>query len=686
MNVNELLSSQNTLDLPAYEKEQRRRILSSIIIITLVAAAIFGFINIFFYVSNDPAIIFFLVSILCLPTLWLCRREHFTLSGILISILVFYMAHYNLVDGAGIRDPGVVAYPIIILVGGLLFGKRSIPIFTVMGIVSLIIVVWLDETLVADLDRLIIISVLLMVGSVATRAVLQKTENDINQLKDSEENLRQALDQSREHSRRINGIIETVPEGVLLLDEEYQIRLANKTAKKFLDVLSPHHNKGNRLRQLGNIPIETFINEARDGWQELAVEDPQKIFEAAVCSVQKATVPSQNWVLVIRDVTLERNQQELIREQDRLATVGQLASGIAHDFRNILSIISTYSQIVQKRPQISKRNEYLNVIQDQIKDAVRLIEQILDFGRRTIMQRQALDVAMLIEDVIIMLKRTLPSSIVIEFIHESGNDVVNADKSRLQQVLLNLALNARDAMPGGGALIFQLRNSDPPHGLAANSALAQRDWLTIQVSDTGDGIHPNDLPHIFEPFYTTKEAGKGTGLGLAQVYGIVKQHKGEITVESQVNKGATFTLFLPTVSVKPEVSAVMGNIDQTIGRTIQVLLVEDNPLTRESTEEMLDMLGCQVITAENGLKAIELFRDNRNLIDLVISDIVMPGMGGVELYRELQYIAPEIKFLVITGYPLNHQSRQLLEQGLIDWIQKPFLAEDLSQKITRMII
>jgi signal transduction histidine kinase len=534
------------IDISTYEKKQRQNTLNIILVIIIIGSLIFGVVNYFFYQAKETAYVFFATMILCLPTIWLNQRGFYWLTGLIASFLVFFSAHFNLVDGAGIRDPGVVAYPIIILIGGLLFGKKAIPLFTIVGIASLATVVGLDSGFSADEDRLLIISILLIAGAGATRTVLGNTNNNIKRLKESEENLRQALEQSRKHVQRINGIIETVPEGVLLLNSKHQIILANQNAHHYLATLAPDYQQGSALKQVGSFPVDDLIRSASDGWQEIVVQESEQIFEAAVRSVHKVPPPYKNWVLVLRDATLERKQQESLQEQVRLAMVGQLASGIAHDFRNILSVISTYSQIAQKRSETDKLKEYHVVIQDQVKDAARLIDQILDYGRRTIMQREAVDAVTLIQDTVNLLKRTLPSNIAIKFIQEPGSYILIADKTRLQQVLMNLAVNARDAMPNGGVLQFIL-SAHKPAAIAWESEAKTADWLILQVIDTGEGIHPGTLSQIFEPFFTTKETGKGTGLGLAQVYGIVKQHEGEITVESEQGKGTTFYLYFPNI-------------------------------------------------------------------------------------------------------------------------------------------
>lgn len=691
MNTNEPSQPHNRIDLTTYEKNQHKRTLSTILIITLVASVTFGVLNLYFYNSLEPARIFFAVAILCLPAIWLNRRGYYSLAGVLTTVLVFFMAHHNLVDGAGIRDPGVVAYPLIILIGGMLFGKRAIPVFTITGIVSLMIVVWLDNSFTDDLDRLLIISVLILVGGAATRAVLGNIENNIGRLKESEEQLREALEQTRKHAQRINDIIETVPEGVLLLNGIHQVILVNTTAKEYLTLLAPGHLRNvsleeiGPLRQIGPFSVEDLIHNSQVGWQDIVIDEPERIFEVAVRPVQNVPTPYKNWVLILRDATLERKQQETLQERERLALVGQLASGIAHDFRNILSVISIYSQIVSKRPQANSQKDYTKVIQEQIRDAARLIEQILDFGRRTIMQRRAIDFAELVESVIQFLRRTLPSNITITFRQEPGSYTVHGDSGRLRQTLVNLAVNARDAMPDGGTLTFSLSRFDVSGQIQSDSDKAAQEWLRLSVSDSGEGIASEDRAHIFEPFFTTKDSGKGTGLGLAQVFGIVKQHEGEITVSSERGQGTRFDLYFPTISESPMPMSRHSPSKVKIMDEVTILFVEDNALARSSTEEMLAMLGCRVMTAENGQEALSMYRDRLESIDLVISDIVMPHMNGLELYEKLQVIAPQLKFLVLTGYPLNEQARTLLEQGYIEWVQKPYQAEELAAKIGSLV-
>lgn len=542
----------DTVETPAYSQNQRERTLTLLLVAIMLATTLFGVLNLFYYAESQAAIIFFLTAVLCLPALWLNRRGYQRAAGIIAVVTILIAAHFNLVDGAGIRDPGVVAYPIIIIIGGLLFGKRAVPLFTIMGIGSLITVVYAQASFDADSARLLIISTLILVAAGTTWAIMDNMDKHIARLKESEIELRQAYEQTQAQAQQVHQIIETVPEGVLLLDAKRRMMLANRSAQEILNILAPFHDQDTPLNQIGDTSLTAILDAVGNGgWQELKASGSDSIFEVTAHPVQNAPASYQDWVIVLRDVTLKRKQQDVLREQERLATVGQLASGIAHDFRNILTVISTYSQILLNKPDTPKRDKYLAVIQDQTQDAAQLIEQILDFGRRSVMERKVTDLVDLIEDLVSLLKRTMPSNIVIQFEHDPGSYHFNADKARLQQAFMNLAVNARDAMPDGGRLKFMVMAERPSTEVLSALKTEREAWLHLQVSDTGNGIEADDLPHIFEPFYTKKEAGKGTGLGLAQVYGIVKQHEGIITVESIVGQGTTFDLYFPAIIEEP---------------------------------------------------------------------------------------------------------------------------------------
>jgi CheY-like chemotaxis protein len=366
-------------------------------------------------------------------------------------------------------------------------------------------------------------------------------------------------------------------------------------------------------------------------------------------------------------------------KQERLAVVGQLAAGIAHDFNNILAAITLYAQLVMRASNLpANLHARMEVIVDQTSRATHLIQQILDFSRRTTITRNATALSLFLQQFVELLQHTLPETIQISLETESLvtgiDDVVDIDISRIQQVLLNLAFNARDAMPNGGELRILLSRimadsvSPPP----TSGSLTPGPWLRIDVSDTGTGIAPQDLPHLFEPFFTTKGVGAGSGLGLAQVWGIVKQHDGEIDITSEVGKGTTFSLYLSALSVAPPAPLATDTGEAPHGHGECVLVVEDNSVLAAALISTLQQLGYQVLEARNGEDAARLMAQEGNKVNLILSDLLMPLMSGEALIQSLRAQGWGQPVVVLSGHPLPESAfEQLLSQGQISWLPKP---------------
>jgi len=383
----------------------------------------------------------------------------------------------------------------------------------------------------------------------------------------------------------------------------------------------------------------------------------------------------------ITDITQSKRTEAKIQTQTRLATVGQLATGIAHDFNNIMAVIALYSGSLVRNPEHPKRSHYLATISEQAQHASNLIGQLLDFSRRSVIEPHPLELEPFVKEMVRLLQRTMPENMSVYF--EAGEDdyAVRADPTRIQQVLMNLAVNARDAMPRGGQLRIVLSRlsaaSDPRPALDLEGG----DWVTLSITDTGSGIPPDVLPHIFEPFFTTKQSDQGTGLGLSQVYGIVKQHGGEVFVDSVVGKGTEFTIYLPAL---PPDAASEPDQEEALERAQDleaILLVEDERAAREAIEETLATLGYHVLAASTGEEALALFDRHHEAINLVLSDTVMPQIGGVELYHMLHERRPDVRLMLMSGYPLEGKKRALLERDNVFWIQKPFTFAGLARAI-----
>ena len=333
--------------------------------------------------------------------------------------------------------------------------------------------------------------------------------------------------------------------------------------------------------------------------------------------------------MVIRETTQERAVREKVEEQDRLAAMGQLAAGIAHDFNNILTSIIGYSQLLSMRPDTpGPAKGHLQQIVSQGSRAAQLVRQILDFSRKTAVERQPLDLVLLLKEAVKLLERTIPESIQIVAEWSDNEYVVEANLTQLQQVITNLAVNAKDAMPNGGELRIKLSSLHlDPEERPPLPEMEPGDWAVWTVSDTGAGMPAEVLKHIYEPFFTTKQPGEGTGLGLAQVYGIVKQHKGTIEVESELGQGTTFRIYLPqTGQAKAPLQQEEAYIPTGDGETI--LVVEDESVVRQVVRSMLEDRGYRVITASNGQNALEVYESHCDEVQLVVTDLVMPEMGG----------------------------------------------------------
>ncbi len=543
---------------------------------------------------------------------------------------------------------------------------------------------------------------------------------DIGRRKRAEEERARLAAQVHEQARRVERILATVPAGVLLLDAGGRVLQANPMAEGDLAVLADAQ-VGDALSQLGGCPlVELLTPPPRGLWHE--VQAGRRTFEVIARPVEGGPEP-EHWVLVISDVTQERETRAQLQQQERLAAVGQLAAGIAHDFNNIMAAIILYAQMAARSRELSERErERMVVINEQARHATRLIEQILDFGRRAVLERRPLDLLPLVEAQIKLLKRTLPEHIEIDLAYGPDEYAVDADPTRMQQMLTNLAVNARDAMPQGGTLRIGLERiagrtdgrtdgrSDgrpvnvrdvrdghagpvehgrsprlpataPQDAAVSAAASAGGEWIRLTVSDTGAGIPADALPHIFEPFFTTKGPGEGSGLGLAQVHGIVGQHGGRIDVDSRLGEGTTFTIHLPALDVRPAAPSPPDVSAVTQGHGEVVLVVEDGDAVRAALVASLGQLNYQTLEAVNGEAALAVFEEEGERIALVVSDVVMPVMGGIALFHTLRQKGWQMPVILLTGHPMGKELDELRAQGLAAWLTKPPSIERLARAV-----
>jgi signal transduction histidine kinase/CheY-like chemotaxis protein len=381
-----------------------------------------------------------------------------------------------------------------------------------------------------------------------------------------------------------------------------------------------------------------------------------------------------------------RKKDDQLRQSQKLEAVGSLAGGIAHEFNNLLQAIGGYTRCAMEelRPEQQPYQDLENVIEAADRAAT-LTRQLLSFSRRETVERKRLDANQMVGDLSKMLRRLLGEQVQLKVL--LGKDVgpVLADAGSFQQVLLNLCLNARDAMPGGGEIVIRTEGMVVgPDFASLYTDLKPGRYVRLSVSDTGHGMSPEVRERIFEPFFTTKPIGKGTGLGLSMVYGIVLQHEGAIHVYSEPDHGTTFKIYLP-VLVEPEDEAADARSPERIGGHETILVAEDDPMVREITQRILQRSGYTVLAASDGEKALALFNAHREDIALVILDAIMPRLTGHEVYLRIKEKYPETRVIFCSGYDPETAQSNLLVDGRVRLVEKPYDPDVLLRTVREVL-
>jgi two-component system cell cycle sensor histidine kinase/response regulator CckA len=419
-----------------------------------------------------------------------------------------------------------------------------------------------------------------------------------------------------------------------------------------------------------------LINRRKDG----------KLFteEVTITPVRNEKGEIAHFVAIKQDITTRKALEEQLRQAQKMEAIGQLAGGVAHDFNNLLTVIEGHTILLQGLESLDARSQdSVHEIQRSVARAANLTRQLLAFSRRQTMQPRDLDLNEVVASTTKMLQRVLGEDINMQYNYAPHPLNVHADAGMLDQVLLNLAVNARDAMPRGGRLVIETSAVEIEESSEGQEQGMKRGpFVCLSVSDNGSGIEKEVLPRIFEPFFTTKPLGKGTGLGLATVYGIVDQHHGWIDVSSMAGEGTTFRIHLPRVNRPAEVTH-----DRTLLRSVKggmetILLVEDDPSLRKLVSEVLVGCGYRVVVAETGVAALEVWRRDRGGFDLLLTDLVMPGgLTGLELAAHILEESPSLPVVYTSGYSAEIAGRDFPLQEGVDFLAKPFSPQRLAQVV-----
>ncbi len=489
-----------------------------------------------------------------------------------------------------------------------------------------------------------------------------------------------------------HSVWENSVDGMRLTDEKGNIVAVNEPFCKLVG-LSREELEGQPFTAIyaDSEQPEKLLQQYRQGFQERTIEKPLErkltlrngnhvTFEERQSFVELRGQPPLLLGL-LRDVTAQKRLEDQLRQAQKMEAIGQLAGGVAHDFNNILTVIHGHAALLLAGGNLAgKPARSAQQIGQAAERAAALTRQLLTFSRRQVMQPRRLDMNEVVSNMTKMLGRILGEDIALQLHYFPQPALVQADAGMMEQVLLNLAVNSRDAMPKGGLLAIRISTVevDAQH-LAHHSEAHPGEFVCLSVMDTGCGIAPENLRRIFEPFFTTKEVGKGTGLGLATVYGIVKQHQGWIEVESQVGKGTLFKVFLPhsnetTILTKdqPAEEAVRGGSET-------ILVVEDETPVRELVCSFLAAHGYQILQAESGLKALEVWKQSKDRIDLLLTDLVMPDrVNGRELAEKLWAERPKLKVIFTSGYSADVVGKDFVLRGGLNYLQKPYHPQKLA--------
>jgi PAS domain S-box-containing protein len=499
-------------------------------------------------------------------------------------------------------------------------------------------------------------------------------------LKDREEQL-------VESNRRIRSLFERVEHGIFRLDRKGAIIEANDRfrslfgeTKELCEILLGDVTSPDCLRRAAEENVLHVDSKA------VARNGAELMVSLSLYPEKDATGALMGFDGYIIDITEKRQLQERLVHAQKMEAIGTLAGGMAHDYNNLLTAILGYSSMLLKKLQAHEPfYKPVSIIHEAAQRGAALGRKILTLTRKEQREVKPVDLSEIVRSALELFQQSLPKDIEIITHLADGLPLTQADPSQLQQVVINLALNARDAMPGGGKLTIETSRSGRNEAGGPSADTRTGEMIKLSVADNGAGIDAETQARIFDPFFTTKEMGKGTGLGLYIVHSIVHNHGGYINLTSETARGTRFTIYLPVIA--PDAGATtLPDVTEVTGSGT-ILVIDDEPHVREMCRDMLGALGYTILLAENGADGLRIYRTGHRKIDLVILDMIMPNMGGPEVFAALKTIDPAVKVLLYSGYSNSSLDGidELLKRGVAGFIQKPFSAQDISVAIKKAL-
>jgi two-component system, cell cycle sensor histidine kinase and response regulator CckA len=527
-------------------------------------------------------------------------------------------------------------------------------------------------------------------GKLLEAAVIAR---DLTQRKPAEEALRQS-------EQRLQGIINSAMDAIITVDAHHRIVVFNRSAEQIFGCPA--------TSALGQT-MESFIPEKfREKFQEYikefaVTEAPGRSFESpdALAGLRRdgeefpveATISQMDadgekfFTLILRDIGSRLRMEAELRQAQKMEAVGQLAGGVAHEFNNFLGVILGYSELLAEGARENERlSRYVSEIRTATQHAASLTRQLLAFGRKQVVEPRVLDLNQAIWEGHKLLRRLVPANIDVVPVLAPKLGRVKLDMGQIQQILINLVVNARDAMPQGGRVIIETGDVELDEAFTSRHiGVAPGSYVMLSVSDTGSGIAPEVRSHIFEPFYTTKQQGKGTGLGLSTIYGIVKQSGGLITVESAPGQGTTFRIYLPRILEPTEAVKPMRPHQREQPGSTTILIVEDDGALRRLLTVTLERRNYRVLAAKDGAEGLEIFRQHAADIHLIATDMIMPRLDGLRLRERIVAIRSDVKFLFMSGYSEEIAKQSQRSLAGCGFLEKPFLPDELEEKVRELL-